>query len=105
MYSSLGSWCVRTFTVHRYAGRLANGDISYVPEELSNSYYVDNIQQITDSNGQQVISNTQVYMPAEEPITVLDLISFDKGPSYKIHRLSIFTDVEEPSNSLKVVYL
>lgn len=106
MFESLKSWCVFPVYVHRYSGFSASGDALHATTVEYKCYHVDSMLAITDKNGKEYISNTQVYLPSGNDVSIEDFISFpDLSTPREIRKLGDFLDGNTRSISIRVIYL
>lgn len=102
MYGSLAPWInvpyiIRPFLRYNGAGtKLFDTDIA------SKCYPVGDVKLVTDSNGSEKTSTTQLYVPGTEPIKVTDNVVFD-GEERPVLRVTEYFRDGKPD--IKVVYL
>lgn len=105
MFSSLVAWCNMPFTIERGSGMSASGDKVSNESIESEAYIVGNTVLITDKEGKEYVSKTQLYLPPEKAVvTENDKITY-KGSTYEIRRLLEINNWRTGAVDLQVIYL
>jgi len=103
MYKNLRSWIKVPFKYKALVGRTGTGSkiFSDVVDELC--YPVGEVEVITDSTGNEVVSTKKLFVSNEVEISELDKVIFENRES-DIKSIGYYYD-EKGNVNLKVVYL
>jgi hypothetical protein len=105
MYDSLKEWMTCPFQIKRFRGYTASADKNFSQPEDALGYFVGNVETITDSSGDDVVSSSQLYInPETTTIEPLDVIIVD-GQEKDIIQITNYMDGNTGTSSIKVVYL
>lgn len=105
MYESLKEWCRFPVTINRTSGKNAAGDSTSTAVSV-NAYRMDVMQTITDKNGKEYASSSQVFFKEDTAIDEADTLSFsDISGKFEIRKLSSYFDGVTGGVSLYVAYL
>ncbi len=105
MFDSLKSWMTCTFQVKPFQGYTASADKLFTGPINMKGYFVGNVEVITDSVGDDVVSSSQLYYdPSVYTITPMDIIIVD-GQEKDIIQVTNYMDGNFGESSIKVVFL
>jgi len=105
LFDSLREWLTCPFQVKHFDGYTPSADRKYTEPEDMIGYFVGNVEVVTDVNGDDVVSSTQLYYdPADYTIGSLDKVLVD-GEEKDIVQITNYMDGNYGESSIKVVYL
>lgn len=102
MYASLKPWINVPYTILPFVKRNGAGTKQYGEPVDSKCYPVGDVKLVTNDEGAEVTSTTQLYVPGTEAIKVTDAVIFE-GSERSIVRINTFYRDGVPD--IKVVYL
>ena len=102
MFDSIKPWISVSYQYKPFIKRNGAGTKVYGDIVSSKCYPVVDTKLVTDSSGAEVVSNTQLYVPGTESISLLDAVIFD-GVEHPI--LSIAAYYRNGIPDIKVVHL
>lgn len=102
MYASLIPWLSVKYQIKPFIRRNGAGEKTYGDLVESLCYPVGDVKLITNADGAEVTSTTQLYLPGTEPIKVTDNVIFN-GEERPIQRIAEF--YRDGVVDVKVVYL
>ena len=102
MFASLRAWISVPYTIKPFVKRTGAGTKQFGDNISSLCYPVGNVMLVTDEDGSEVTSTTQLYVDGREPVKVTDNVGFD-GEERPILRISSYYVNGTPD--IKVVYL
>lgn len=102
MYNSLKPWINVPYTIKPFRGFNGAGTKQFDADIASKCYPVGDVKLVTDSKGSEVTSTTQLYVPGDEPVKVMDNIIF-VGEERPVLRVAEYFRDGKPD--IKVVYL
>jgi hypothetical protein len=102
MYNSLKSWINLPVTIHRCVGRNGTGAKQYAEPVSTLCYAQGESVVVTNAQGEEVVSNSQLYFDGNTLISIIDKITFE---NVDCDIKSINTFYRDGKADLKVVYL
>lgn len=102
MYASLIPWLSVKYHIKPFIRRNGAGEKTYGEPVESLCYPVGDIRLITNTDGAEVTSTTQLYLPGTEQIKVTDAVIFN-GEERPIQRINEF--YRDGFVDIKVVFL
>jgi hypothetical protein len=102
MFASLKAWINVPYQIKPFIKRNGAGTKQYGELIDSKCYPVGDVKLVTDSEGAEVTSMTQLYVPGTEPIKVTDAVILNDEEHSIIRITSFFRNGTE---DIKVVYL
>lgn len=104
MLNSIESWCNCQSTIIRNSGFELSGDKKPAENIVFNCYVAEEITPITDKNGKEYISRTQLYLSATPKVLSSDTVLYE-GIAYEIRKANAFRDGNTGEVSIQVIYL
>ena len=102
MYNSLKPWINVSYIIKPFLRYNGAGAKQFDTDISSKCYPVGDVKLVTDSKGSEVTSTTQLYVPGDEPIKVMDNVIF-AGEERPVLRVAEYFREGRPD--IKVVYL
>ena len=102
MYSSLKPWMNLPAQIKPFLKRDGTGTKIYADPVAIKCYAEGKVQVVTDSNGAEVVSTSQLYVDGPTEVSVLDCVIFE-GVEKSIRNITTYYRNGLPD--LKVVYL
>ena len=102
MFDSLKPWINVSYAYKPFIKRNGAGTKQYGDIIESKCYPVEDIKLVTDANGSEVTSSTQLYVPGTESIKLLDAVIFN-GEERPILHISTYYRNGKPD--IRVVHL
>lgn len=104
MFRSVESWCNYPIELKRNAGNTLSGDKKTGVVDGANCYITEEVTPITDKNGKEYISRTQLYLGNTVLVNVEDQVIYD-GITYEIRKLNVYRDGDTNAVNAQVIYL
>ena len=102
MYNSLKDWMNLPAKIKPFVKRTGTGTKIYGEPFDVKCYAACKAQNVTDNTGNEVVSNTQIYVDGATAIDVLDSVTFE-NTEHSIKSIGTFYRDGKPD--IKVVYL
>lgn len=102
MYDSLKAWINIPYQIKPFIKRNGAGTKQYGDTIESKCYPVGDLKVVTNTEGVEITSTTQLYVPGTEPIKATDTVVFE-GEERPIARITSY--YRNGAVDLKVVYL
>lgn len=102
MYDSIKPWINVPYQFKPFIKRNGAGTKLYGETVNSKCYPVCDVKLVTDNNGAEVVSTSQLYVPGTESIKVTDTVVFG-NEERPIHRIASY--FRNGIEDIKVVYL
>lgn len=104
MMGSLREWCKTPIVIATTAGYLPNGEPNVTISNTIKCYIADELVNIIDNEGHEVLSATQLYTFGTSKVGILDQVNL-RGETYTIKKIREFYDGNTGLVDIKVVYL
>lgn len=104
MMGSLMEWCKTPVVISATNGYLPNGEPNTTPTRTIICYIADEMVNIIDKDGHEVLSSTQLYTAGDSQVDMEDQVQV-QGETYTIRRIRKFYDGNTGLVDIKVVYL
>lgn len=102
MYDSIKDWINVPYVIKNLSHYTGSGTKLFNPDVHSKCYPVGDVKLVTNVNGTEVISTTQLYVDGSEPIEVTDAVVFN-GQERPVLRITDY--YRNGVVDLRVVYL
>jgi hypothetical protein len=104
MFKHIESWCNYQIKIKRNDGHTLSGDIKIGVTEDAACYVADEATLITDKNGKEYVSRTQLYLGNKPVVNADDQIIYD-AITYEIRKLNLYRDGSTNELNAQVIYL